>query len=337
MKLDPRRIPPFLQDPGNVRVVLLHGDDLGLIRERAEALIRAVAGGLDDPFRVAELARDELDRLEAEAASLPLTGGRRVVRVREAGEAARVSVEAVLRSAASALVVLEAPGLGAASRLRRAVEAAPDGAVIGCYPEEGRALEATIRDALVSAGVGVESEALTWLAAHLGADRAATRQEVEKLVLYVGIGGRIDMEAATSCVGDLAGLSLDDALFAATQGDVATTDRALGLALSEGGSPVGVLRVALSHMQRLHRARLAVDRGITPAEASKAARPPVFFRRVGAFARALGLWTEPALMTAMIGLAEAERACKRTGAPDLAICRNTVLALAREASARARR
>ncbi len=336
MKLDSRRIPAFLRDPGGIRVVLLHGDDVGMIRERAEALTRAVAGGLDDPFRVAELARDEVDRLEAEASSLPLTGGRRVVRVRDAGEAARASVEAVLKSAAPALVVLEAPSLASASRLRRAVEAASDGAAIGCYPEEGRALEETIRASLAGAGVAVEPEALAWLAAHLGADRAATRQEIEKLALYVGKGGRIDMEAATACVGDLAGLSLDDALFAATQGDVATADRALELALSEGGSTVGVLRLALSHMQRLHRARLAVDRGMTPAEATKAARPPVFFRRVGSFARALGLWTEPALMTAMTGLAEAERACKRTGAPDLAICRNTILALARRAQARGR-
>ncbi|HJS87316.1 MAG TPA: DNA polymerase III subunit delta, partial [Acetobacteraceae bacterium] len=84
MKLDSRRIPAFLRDPGNIRVVLLYGEDVGMIRERAEALTRAVAGGLDDPFRVAELARDEVDRLEVEAASLSLTGGRRVVRVREA-------------------------------------------------------------------------------------------------------------------------------------------------------------------------------------------------------------------------------------------------------------
>ncbi len=334
VKLESRRVPAFLRDPGSVRVVLLYGEDVGMIRERGEALTRAVAGGLDDPFRVAELARDEVDRLEAEAASLPMTGGRRVVRVRDAGEAARAAVEAVLASTAPALVVLEAPSLDSASRLRRAVEAAPDGAAVGCYPEEGRALQETIRDALGGAGVAVEPEALAWLAAHLGADRAATRREIEKLALFVGKGGRVDMDAATACVGDLAGLSLDDALFAATQGDIATADRALELALSEGGSTVGVLRVALSHMQRLHRARLAVDRGTSPAEATKATRPPVFFRRVGAFTRALGLWTEPALMAAMVALTEAERACKRTSAPDLAICRHAILSLARQASAR---
>ena len=119
-----------------------------------------------------------------------------------------------------------------------------------------------------------------------------------------------------ACVGDLAGLSLDDALFAATAGDVALTDRALELAMAEGAAPVGVLRAALMHLQRLHRVRLAVDAGMSAAEAAKAARPPVFFRRVGAFTRALGLWSSAALMAAMAGLAEAERACKRTGAPD---------------------
>jgi DNA polymerase-3 subunit delta len=338
VKVDARRLTAFLRDPGSCRVVLLFGEDIGLIRERADMLVRAVAGVLDDPFRVVELAREDLGTLPAEAASLSLTGGRRVVRVREAGEAALAPVQAVLAGPAPALVVLEGPGLPARSRLRAALEAATDGVAIGCYPDEGRALEETIRATLAEAGVPVDPEALAWLAGQLGADRAATRRELEKLALYVGPasgrgGGRVDLEAAAACVGDIAGLSLDDALFAATAGDVPTADRALELALAEGATAVGVLRAALMHLQRLHRARLAMDRGVTAAEAAKSARPPVFFRRVGAFARALTLWPAPALTAAMAGLTEAELACKRTGSPDGVICRNAVLALARRARA----
>lgn len=336
MKLDARRLGTFLRDPGGARVVLLHGDDVGMVRERAAALTRVVAGSLDDPFRVVELSREESGGLDLEAAALPMTGGRRVVRVREAGEAVRDAVDRVLKGNAPALVLLEAGTLPATSRLRKLVEAAPDGAAIACYPEEGRALSDTIREALSTAGIRADPEALAWLTAHLGADRASTRQEIDKLILYAGKGGTVDMEAATACVGDFAGLSLDDALFAATRGDVVTTDRALELALADGGTPVGVLRLSLFHMQRLHRARRAVDRGSTPAEAAKAARPPVFFRRVGDFTRALSLWPEPALSAAMEAVSDAERNCKRTGAPDHAICRNTILALARRAAARSR-
>ena len=337
MKLDARRVEAFLRDPGEIRVVLLYGEDTGLIRERAEALVRQVAGTLDDPFRVGELRREEIARLPEEAAAQSLLGGRRVVRVREADDGAREAVQAALDGPGTALVVMEAPGLAARSRLRTILEGAKDGVAIGCYPEEGRALEETIRAGLRAAGVRIEDEALHWVAGHLGADRAATRQEIEKMALYAGPDGVVDLATAQASVGDLAGLSLDDALFAATAGEVALADRALEQALAEGATAVGVLRTGLNHLDRLHRCALVVAEGASPADATRAARPPVFFRRAPHFTRALGLWPPTGLRAAMVGLNEAERACKRTGAPDLAICRNAVLAIARRAALAARR
>jgi DNA polymerase-3 subunit delta len=334
MKLPPARVETFLRDPGPCRVVLLYGDDAGMIRDRAVALVRAIAGSLDDPFLVVELARDEIARLPDEAASLPMTGGRRVVRVREATDAAAAQIRTVLKSNAPGFVVLEGAGLPARSRLRTELEAAADGVAIGCYPEEGHALEATIRDTLKQAGVGIEPDALSWLSGQLGADRAATRAELEKLALYAGPGGRVDLDAAMACTGDLSGLSLDDALFAATTGDVATTDRALELAIAEGAAPVQVLRAGIMHLQRLQRVRMAMDEsGLSASEAGKTLRPPLFYRRVAAFNRALGLWSGAAVSAALNGLVEAERGCKRTGWPDQALCRNAVLVVARRAAA----
>jgi DNA polymerase-3 subunit delta len=334
MKLAAARVEAFLRDPGACRVVLLYGDDAGMIRDRAAALIRTVAGSLDDPFLVVELTREEIARLPDEAASLPMTGGRRVVRVREATDAAAAQIRTVLKSNAPGLVVLEGAGLATRSRLRTELEASPDGVAIGCYPEEGRTLEATIRDTLKQAGVAIEPDALSWLTGHLGADRAATRAELEKLALYAGPGGRVDLDAAMACIGDLSGLSLDDALFAATIGDVATADRALELAIAEGAAPVQVLRAGIIHLQRLQRSRMAMDEtGLSAADASKAQRPPLFYRRVAAFNRALGLWSGAAVAAAINGLVEAERGCKRTGWPDQALCRNAILVVARRAAA----
>jgi DNA polymerase-3 subunit delta len=252
-------------------------------------------------------------------------------------DAATDSVQAVLKGKGPALVVLEGPSLASRSKLRTALEAAAEGVAIGCYPEEGRALEETIRETLRANGAGIEPDALSWLSQQLGADRASTRSELEKLALYVGPGNRVDLEAAMTCVGDLAGLSLDDALFAATTGDVATADRALEAAVAEGATPVQVLRVALGHLQKLHRARLAMDeQGLAAGDAVKAIRPPVFYQKVGAFTRSLGLWSGKTLTAAMAALAEAERGCKRTGWPDEALCRNAVLTLARRSAAASR-
>jgi DNA polymerase-3 subunit delta len=337
VKLSPQRVTAFLRDPGACRVVLLYGEDHGMIRDRAAALVRTVAGSLDDPFLVAELGREDAGTLADEANSLPLTGGRRVVRLRETTDAVADRVAGILKSAAPALVILEAASLATRSRLRSIVEAAPDGVAIGCYPEEGRVLGDTIRAVLSEAGVAIDTDAVAWLADHLGADRVSTRAETEKLALYAGPGGRVDLTAAMACIGDLAGLSLDDALFAATAGDVARADRALELALAEGATPVGVLRAGLMHLQRVHRVRLTVDEGASVADAVKGARPPVFFRRVAAFSQAVELWSSASLMAAMRGLSEAELGCKQTGAPDDVLARNAVLALARRAAGAARR
>ena len=333
MKLTAQRVAGFLLKPGDCRVVLLYGEDVGMIHHHAETLVRAVAGSLDDPFLVAELGRGDQDRLPDEAASLPLTGGRRVVRVRDATDAAAGPVQAILHGRAPALVVLEAPGLATRSKLRTVLEAAPDGVAIACHPEEGRALEDTIRRVMGAASVGLDQDAQTWLAGRLGVDQASTHAELEKLVLYAGPGGRVDLETAMRCVGDAAGLSLDDALFAATAGDLATADRALELAVAEGASPVSMLRGGLMHLQRLYRARLLVDSGMSAGDAAKGVRPPVFFRRIGHFTRALSLWSTASLAAAMIGLSQAERNCKRTGAPDNTLSRHAVLTLARRAMA----
>jgi DNA polymerase-3 subunit delta len=337
MKLEARRVEGFLDAPGECRAVLLYGEDTGLIRERAGRLVRAVIGAADDPFRLAELDRDTAARIPEEMASLSLMGGRRAIRVRDAGDGMVAVVQRALDGGGEALLVLEGPGLAARSKLRALLEKAKDGVAIGCYPLDGGALEQMIARSLSDAGIGLDAPAKSWLAEHLGTDVAVTRRELEKLALYVGPGGRVDVEAAQACVGDLAGLSLDDALFAATEGDLPEADRALELAIAEGAAPVGVLRALLLHLQRLQRARGAMTEGIGASEAVKLVRPPVFYKKEASFLRAMGLWTDEALESAGQRVWEAEQQCKRTGSPAETICRRIVLTIAQRSAALRRR
>ena len=328
MKLDARRLPGFLADPGACRAVLLYGDDAGLIHARADMLMRAAAGSLDDPFRVAALERDGHARIAEELGAQSLTGGRRAVRVRDTADSLLATVKAHLEGRADALLVLEAPDIASRSKLRTLLEAASNGAAIACYPEEGRGLEATIRDVLAEYGVTARPDALARLQSLLGADVAQTRAEAAKVALYCGQGGTLTVEDVDACVGDGAALSLEEALYAATAGDLAQADRALGIAFAEGAAAVSVVRAAIMHLQRLHRARLSMADGRAAADAVSAIRPPLFFKRVPAFTRALDLWPVPALEEAMDALFRAESACKRTGAPDRAIVEGAVLRLA---------
>ncbi len=337
MKLDARRVEAFLDDPGAVRAVLFHGEDAGLIREWAARVVRRVAGSLDDPFRVTELDRDAIGSLADEMGAMSLMGGRRVVRVREATDAATTPVQKALTGPGPAFLVLEGATLGGKSRLKTLLERSEQAVTIACYPMEARAIPALVRGALAQDRISIEPDAMEWLAGQLGADRAVTRSELEKLALYVGPGGVVDQEAVRLCVGDQSGLQLEDALFAATDGDVVATDRALELAMSEGATPVGVLRAGLMHLQRLARVRAVVDAGFAVEAAVKAARPPVFFRREAVFVRAVRLWPLLVLEQAALRFWEVERGCKSTGVPADAMSRSAVLGLAQRAAVMRRR
>ncbi len=333
MKIDARAVERFLADPGPCRAVLLHGDDQGLVHERADRLTRAAAGALDDPFRVASLERDAHDRLEEEATALSLIGGRRVVRVRDAVDAVTPALDRALRAGPDCLIVIEAPSLPACSKLRTLLEARPDGAVIPCYQEEGRQLASSLRAMIEAESCRIEPDALSLLADSLGADRAASRGEVEKLVLYAGDARLIDVAAVEACVADASAISLDDALHAATEGDIVRADRAIERAIADGAAPVQIARSMLYHLHKLRAARLAIEKnGMTAADAVRGVRPPVFFRRVPGFTRALGAWTVASLERAASETNRIELACKQTGAPDFALTRHLVAAIAREAA-----
>jgi len=319
-----------------MRAALFYGPDAGLVRERAEAIARSVCPDLEDPFRVADLSTAVLTadpaRLADEAAQLSLTDGRRVVRVRGAGDTlGKLFAEFLEKGPADAFVIVEAGDLPSRSALRRAFEAARHGAAIGCYPDTPRDLAVVIRETLTEHQITASRDATLFLVEHLGGDRLLTRSELEKLALYAGDGGRVDLEDARLSVSDTAGLEIDDAVMAAAEGDAVTLERVLDRVFQEGESPISVLRALLRHLHRLHLLVTRLSAGANLEEVLRTARPPIFFKQQDSFRRQLTLWTEAQLRPQLDRIAAAELNTKTTGFPAETICREAMLRVAQAA------
>jgi len=342
MKIPPRNIAAFLRAPdAAMRAVLFYGPDGGLVRERAETLMGAVVDDVTDPFRIAEFSaaalRDDPARLADEAAAMALTGGRRVVRIRDAGDGLGAVIEGFFQDAVGdALIIVEAANLPARSSLRKVFEGAKNGAAIACYADEGRDLETLIREVLGGHQVSADGEAMAYLRANLGSDRLISRGELEKLALYAGDGGGVALTDAQACVGDSAAVALEDIAFAAGDGDHRALVRALARAFQEGAAPVAVLRAVGRHFQRLQVAVAAMANGQAPDSAMKSLRPPVFFKRADGFRAQLGRWPADRIASALILLTEAEVSCKTTGLPATAMCGQALLRLAQSVRGRSR-
>lgn len=332
-------------DPA-LRVALIYGNDEGMIAERGRRLAMAICAELGDAFRVVELTggqlKDDPARLADEFQSLSLIGGRRVVRVRPAGDEVVAAVETVFEAGAGdALIVVEAGNLPPASALRKLVAAAPAGAAIACFEDSEQALENLVESVLGGDGLRASDEARDYLVDHLGGDRGISRSELQKLVLYKGIPPKdapasartVTLDDAMAVIGDGAAIGLDDAVYAAFDGDPAGLDRALDRIFAEGVAPASAVRAFQRHADLLHRLAGAVETGARADEAIGRLRPPPHFSRRATLQRQARTWPCLRLADLLDLLLEAEMQCKTTGLPDEAILRRAALRVAQGARA----
>ena len=347
MKIEPRQAEAFLRKPDPaIRGVVIYGADDGLVAERAVALAKTVCADLKDPFRVVDIPGEALKgdpaRLADEFGAMSLIGGRRVIRVRPAGEESAAALQNLVDAVAGdALIVLEAGNLTPRSSLRALAETEACLAAMPCYPDSDEALESLVESAAREQGLRLADDALEWIIGRIGGDRGQTRSEIDKLLLYkAGDANKtLTLDDAMAVLGDTAAIGLDDVIAATFDGDLVSLDRALERVFAEGGNPVQLVRAVQRHTDQLHLVSGYAAKG-GPLEAA-------MFRARGLprggpvrtrFERHLRSWPLRRLGDALGVILEAEMQCKSTGLPDEAIARRLCLRLAQAANqSRARR
>jgi DNA polymerase-3 subunit delta len=301
----------FIARPDPARpIVLIYGPDAGLVRERAEALIRVSVDNPNDVFSVIRIDGEDLSgnpyRLVEEANTIPMFGGRRALWVKAGSRNIASAVEAVINaSSPDCRVVIEAGELRRTSPLRTICEKARNAVAIACYSDGERDIARVIDDELGKAGLAIAPDARAALLPFLGGDRQATRGELQKLALYVHGRGRVTIEDVMAVVADASAVALDNVIDAAFAGKPAEVEAHFARARGEGTAPGAIVSAALRHLVSLHRMRIAVDDGQSPAGAVEGARPPIHFSRKPAIETALRGWTSARLADAMQALADA--------------------------------
>ncbi|MGA7485842.1 MAG: DNA polymerase III subunit delta, partial [Xanthobacteraceae bacterium] len=205
----------FVARPDPARTIMLvYGPDAGLVRERAEALVRSSVDDPKDPFQLARLDGDELagtpTRLIEEVNTVPLFGGRRAVWVKAGGRNLAPAVEPLLASPApDCRVVIEAGDLKRNAPLRAVCERAKSAAALPCYPDAEKDLVRLIEAELREADLSISPDARAALVPLLGGDRLASRHEIRKLALFARGKTQVELEDVMAVVADASTLALD--------------------------------------------------------------------------------------------------------------------------------
>jgi DNA polymerase-3 subunit delta len=326
-------------DPA-VRVALIYGRDLGVVRDRGHQLAAKLVPNPDDPFDVALLTdqdlADDAGRLEGELAAQSLMGGRRLVRLRlaaEKGAADKIAAEALTRHAAGelnpdAFFLIEAGALGRESTARKAAEKAGGAVAIPCYEDEPGDVARLVRETLAGDQVSLNADALAMFVARMPKERGVARQEIERLALFLGPGSGAaatpaDLEAFLGVEPEA---SLLDAAADAFGGRLAEAQAGLRRAAQEGESGPAAVRAVGIHLGRLRRVLTLAKAGAGLQEAAKASG--VFWKQEREFLRQARAWSLEDLDRIQPEVLAADRACKTAGSPDRLIAERLALTVA---------
>jgi DNA polymerase III subunit delta len=313
--------------------VLIYGPDAGLVHERAAALAKASVDDVNDPFAFVRIDGDELagnpSRLIEEAHTVPLFGGRRAVLVKAGSRNIAPAVEMVVAQPSNECrVIIEAGDLRKTAPLRALCEKAKSAATLPCYLDNAAAIGNLIDEEMRAASLTLAADARAVLAALLGGDRLASRNELRKLALYAQGKERVELADVRAVVSDASEQELDgvlDAAFAGKTGDVETE---FGRARAGSSAASTIVSAAIRQVANLHKMKLAADSGDSIEFAMKRGTPPVHFSREKIVGDALRAWSQPRLLRAMEQLADASLEARRQPALAEAIAQRTLLSIA---------
>jgi DNA polymerase-3 subunit delta len=314
------------------QAVLFYGSDVGLVSERAAQLAKALAGRDDPPGEILRLddssLEDDPDRIFVELQTAPMFGGRKVVRAAAGRRVTAAQLKALVEGGnlAGSLIV-EAGNLRPDDALRALFEKSPAAAAVACFPDEARDLDVVIREVFAGRGVQITPEARRLLMTRLGADRALSRSEIDKLALYAHGKSVIDEEDVEIAVGDAAELALDRIVMAAGSANVAAALAECDRSIASGESAQAVIAALQRHFLRLHRMRGALDAGRPMEEVLRTLRPPPHFKQRDALEQQGRNWSAAKLSAALARIAEAAKAARLNSALEGALTEKLLLDL----------
>ena len=319
MKIAPRDIPTLLSRPDpRYHAFLLYGYDDGLVRERAKKIALHFTDQLDDPFAVSHLSSQDVaadkaclpDSLNA----LPAFGGVRLVMLSGMGtemtEALKIGFDSLHDKAR---LVIQARDVNTKHALVKFCDQHPSCASVGCYQDDDRSLGDLAQEIFKRDHIQISRDALLLLVSKLGSDRAISRQEIEKLALLAGSGGKLTEEDINNSLGDSGAVVHDLITIAILSGNVRKFQQLYSRSQQDGQPPISLLRQTLSLFRNMLSARLNMEAGQTSTAAVSSFRPPLHFKIKPVVTVQLPKWTSEQLTEMLNRLIDTEIQMKTTG------------------------
>ena len=257
----------FLQKSArHYRLFVIYGPDRGLVAERAAQIAKTTGVDLSDGFALIRLDIGDIQadpgRLIDEVNAFGLFGGEKLIWIRGAANEKQL-VDGLSHLATHApegsYVLIEAGDLKKGSALRKVAESERSIACIPCYQDDARALSALIDAEMAGSNLRITPAARELLLESIGGDRIASRNEIQKLILYCLKDQLVDEQHVLDIVGDASAVSTDEVVDAVLGGDPDGFLHAIQKVIASKTAVFLVLQGTMKQLQLLETMRLEME------------------------------------------------------------------------------
>lgn len=319
MKIAPRDQQRFLKSQpfGQTPCVVLYGPNEGRVQEVGQILKKTIIQD-DDPFSYVPLDAKEIAddpaKLADELAAGSLMGGQRLIHITHADEKTAYALKNALEAAPSPenRILIEAGNLTPRSGLRKTGEEHAQVAILAFYDDTADSIADLIRQEVHKAGKKIDQDALIALQQAMGTNRQLAFQNLGLLITYIGDQDSISMQDVQACFDASISQPIDRVVRAVMTQNLLELDTHLAFLVSEGTSPIAVIRALQNHFYRLRSAHALIHDKTPVDRAMKSLKPPVFFKEESAFKHDLKRWSVMQIDQSLKKLIDAEKNLKST-------------------------
>ena len=301
------------------KVALIHGSDFGIVEDCARRIIQMIVTNKDD-FSFIKITKSHLKETPSylldEGNSVSFLGGRKLIWLKEADNSVLEFVENYLSYIQTdTFLLITGDALQKTSALRNLAENAPDVLEIACYTDEDKDVKMLISSYLRDKGYQADMDSLNLLSERLVENRIATQSELEKLMTYKGVDKIISVADVETVIPNTETASFDELCHAVALGKQKETDKMLSNLLVNGETPVSIVRILISHFNKLLLAIDMGENGIPKEEVLKKILRANQFRQKEVMSMQISLWKKEFVVKVLQLLLDTERQVKTTELP----------------------
>jgi len=285
----------FVKNPSNNPfVILLHGQDEGLISERTHALINFYVKNKNDPFSMtrinSKMLSDDADLLENEINTYGLIGDRKVVFIDLSSELTSEQVDTIKNGNGDPLIIIKAGELKSSSKIKILCDKDQNFISIPCYQLTSNDLSALLNSKLSERKLSMDSNTKQLIISSIGRNYLESLTEINKILDPFAEGHHISREHVEQSLVSSENILINDlvdCVFEKNTQLVSTLHHSVLQTISSSQ----ILIIINNHiMKLLELLNEKENSGLSNNDIISKSKPPIFFKRHPSLIRQLSIW-----------------------------------------------